>query len=129
VTIVSGGYGQPKRGSLVAFGLTLSEPAAPGDELEAALSGSGALTATLTDANATQPQPTSGGIARPRRRGPVIQPLPVVAPLPRQPEPIRIPAYMTARIAGTGAMTATAGAFDWIAYEDDELLLMLGVMA
>lgn len=47
MSIVSSGLGQPEQGALVAGGLGLSEPVAPGS-ISAALNGSATITATLT---------------------------------------------------------------------------------
>ncbi len=46
--IVTHGLGQPDEGAIVALGMGASEPAPPG-AISATLSGSGAISATLTD--------------------------------------------------------------------------------
>lgn len=57
--IVTHGLGQPDEGAIVALGMGASEPAPPG-AMSATLTGSGALTATISDGG-TPPVETGGG--------------------------------------------------------------------
>ena len=107
MSIVTRGLGG---GSLVAGGLGLTEPAAPG-EMSALLGGAGSLTGTLATTGETPAPIPYGGRAAPRTTT----------------RPPRRKASMSAVLAGTGHVNATAQATvrEITGFDDLELLLAL----
>lgn len=102
--LVAGGLGGD--GPIVTAGLGTSSPAAPG-AIRATLVGAGTLTATLTDANATGPDPTVGSIAR--LGGWAVPP------------PVTRPADIAATLTGGSSLTANLTGID----RDAETVLLL----
>jgi len=114
VAIVAHGLGQPEQGAIVALGLGATE--VDPNALRATLSGSGAITADLTDGGA--PAPVAAG--SPHFRTSWVTPV-----LPQAPEPI--PGRLEATLTGSGHLAAVIDFgidADALAYELSLALLL-----
>lgn len=104
MTVVTGGYGLPEEGSIVAGGMGLAEQVE--GAIVAHLSGSGALTADLTAESAA-----------------IIGGAPWAIPI--RLETVTV-GELSATLTGTAALTATGSSFDWnVIYEINNLLILI----
>jgi hypothetical protein len=120
MAIVSRGLGLPEDGAIVAAGLGVTEQV-PG-AMTATLAGVGTLTAALTYTGGAEPDT---GLSGPRT---AVRIIPPKFKPPRHRKPLVVVGHMTARLTGTGTLTAELGFEIRFRDQDLEQLLILDLV-